>query len=370
MRPSHPRVVPRRAVSAQGRFSRAPCLVVARVRGGRSGPVLVGRGSSGRAEWQALGGRSCEVPASFGEVRLVGSCLVGGRVRQVVRMGVGRAYTFAGSPLGEPGRGRAVRPDREPIGPSGSPFRETCKGVCPLATPTHDALTRPPTRHDLAGRTSPTTAEPPHTTPSARTPTGPKRFEDDDTATEPPPGASPARLRSTPTAGTLTLHRRTRVDAIAAQSGLRRLLPRIDSVALQRLAGLYEVMEFPEALDIGQTAPGDTMTLRSSCDRPPDQRQHSARRPHPERRSDCEGARHLTQHCIRVRAPGIDPVTSTRPSDRRAEESIGSAARCATRHGVIRLALRLGSGYAGSRGAISEATASARARSVSLTRPL
>ena len=204
----------------------------------------------------------------------------------------------------------------------------------------------------------------------ARTPAGPKLFEDDNTATEPPPGASrpPAQRadgwRCAPSYGP------TQVDAIAVQGDLRRLLLRIDSVALRPLAGLYEVMEFPEALDIGQTASGDTMTLRSSCDRPPDQRQHSARRPHPERRSGCEGARHLTQHRIRVRASGIDPLTSTRPSDRRAEESIGSAARCATRHGMIRLALRLGSGYAGSRGAISEATASARARSVSLTQPL
>ena len=206
---------------------------------------------------------------------------------------------------------------------------------------------------------------------SARTPAGPKLFEDDNTATEPPSGASPARLLARRRLAACTLaqadpsrrDRRTRRPSKTAAE-------RIDSVALRPLAGLYEVMEFPEALDIGQTAPGDTMTLRSSCDRPPDQRQHSARRPHPERRSGCEGARHLTQHRIRVRASGIDPLTSTRPSDRRAEESFGSAPRCATRHRVIRLALRLDSGYAGSRGAISEATASASARSVSLTRPL
>ena len=71
---SHPAVVTRRAKSAQGRFGRAACF------GGRpcswgSGPVFFSRGRSGRAEWQASGGRSCEFRASFGRSRLVGEPL-------------------------------------------------------------------------------------------------------------------------------------------------------------------------------------------------------------------------------------------------------------------------------------------------------
>ena len=47
------------------------------------------------------------------------------------------------------------------------PIWETCKGVCPLTTPTHDALTRSETGHDLARRTAPSAAEGPNAGPRA-----------------------------------------------------------------------------------------------------------------------------------------------------------------------------------------------------------
>lgn len=74
----------------------------------------------------------------------------------------------------------------EPKGLSGFPLRGTCKGACPPTTPAHDPLTRPPTRHDLARRTSPTTAEPLHMT-SLRRPPRARRL-------------APRRLQSAPTA--------------------------------------------------------------------------------------------------------------------------------------------------------------------------
>ena len=81
---------------------------------------------------------------------------------------VGRHTPLQVSLNGKPDRPGDVRPttlaDLDALSPQVPP-RGTCKGVCPLTTPTHDALTRPPTRHDLAGRTSPPTAGPLHTTP-------------------------------------------------------------------------------------------------------------------------------------------------------------------------------------------------------------
>jgi len=99
VRPSHPAVVPRRAESAPTLRSSAHAWWSPVFGGGLALSSSVVGVRVGQW-WRALGGRSCEVRVSCRKARLVGSCLVGGRVRQVVRAGVGRAYTFAGSPDG------------------------------------------------------------------------------------------------------------------------------------------------------------------------------------------------------------------------------------------------------------------------------
>ena len=115
------------------------------------------------------------------------------------------------------GFGRRVRGRREGIHPCRFPSRGTWKRLSRPARPGADRVVRFPVQGNLQGcmpSYRPDTRRPDPTSnttrsggahlpadgrttshdASARTPAGPKLFENDNTATEPPPGASPARL--------------------------------------------------------------------------------------------------------------------------------------------------------------------------------